>query len=987
MEKVYSLGIDVGSTTVKTVIINENDEIIYSKYQRHFSKVRETVAEQLEEIRSRYPQDSFRACLTGSAGMGLAGNAKLPFVQEVYGAFIAVKKSCPDADVVIELGGEDAKIIFLTGGVEQRMNGSCAGGTGAFIDQMATLLGITPDEMDALSENAQKLYPIASRCGVFAKSDIQPLLNQGARREDIAASIFQAVVDQTVSGLAQGREIKGKVLFLGGPLYFLKGLRKAFEKTLSLSPENAVFPENAPVFMAYGCALFAKENVEPMILEEIIQKIKDAPVSDNIIAGRKLFETHAEYESFAARHKKYSLEKADISTYEGDAYLGIDAGSTTTKLVLITPDAKLLYSHYSSNLGRPLDNIIERLKEIYSLAPKGLKIRGSAVTGYGEDLIRAGLKVDAGLVETVAHYKAAAYFCPNVDFIIDIGGQDIKCFKIKNNAIDSIMLNEACSSGCGSFIQTFALALGYDISEFSKLGLFAERPVDLGSRCTVFMNSSVKQAQKDGASVEDISAGLSASVIKNAIYKVIRAKSVDELGENIVVQGGTFLNDAVLRSFEMELGRNVVRPEIAGLMGAFGAALFAKETAGERSTLISKEELESFSYSAKAAVCGGCTARCNLTIVNFGDGRKFISGNKCEKGAGIKEPKEAPCLYEYKYKRLLSVLEEKCQNPKARVGLPLVLGFYEQLPFWHAFFTSLGFEVVPSEETSRGTYYKGQHTIPSDTVCYPAKLTHGHIESLLERDVDFIFYPCESYNIDEGESDNHYNCPVVAYYPELLKANIPSLNDENFIHPHVDINLKRHAVDTLARALSKYKVSKKDAAKAYERGFEALRSYKDDITRKAFEIIAQARKEGRTIIVLAGRPYHLDPEINHGIHKLITSLGMAVITEDSISHLGHTPKLDVLNQWSYHSRLYRAAQYVTTQPDMQLVQLVSFGCGIDAITTDEVRSILESGGKLYTQLKIDEISNLGAAKIRIRSLAAAIDEKNAQSKIPAMGRA
>ena len=978
MNKVFSLGIDVGSTTVKTVILDESGNIIRSRYQRHFSKVRETVEEQLSEIAAEYSGCEFRLSITGSAGLGLANASGLPFVQEVFGAFIAVKNSYPDADVVIELGGEDAKIIFLTGGVEQRMNGSCAGGTGAFIDQMATLLGITTDELDRLALSAEKLYPIASRCGVFAKSDIQPLLNQGAKREDIAASIFQAVVDQTVSGLAQGREIKGKVLFLGGPLSFQKGLRKAFVNTLKLSDENAVFPENAPCFMAYGCALHAKDTCEPMPIDEITERLKNAEMKDDIITGQPLFGSKEEYESFVARHRQFDLKYADIGKYEGEAFLGIDAGSTTTKLVLITPKGELLYQHYCSSMGRPLDIISSKLKDIYALAGDRVKIVSSAVTGYGEDLIKAGLGIDHGIVETVAHYKAASFFEPDVDFIIDIGGQDIKCFKIKNKAIDSIMLNEACSSGCGSFIQTFALAMGYDIAEFSQLGLFAERPVDLGSRCTVFMNSSVKQAQKDGASVEDISAGLSSSIIKNAVYKVIRAKSVDELGKHIVVQGGTFLNDAVLRSFELELGRNVVRPAIAGLMGAFGCALYAMEHRGEKSSIITAEQLEGFTYSAKQRTCGGCTAHCNLTVISFGDNpgavgrRKFISGNRCEKGAGIALTEEKLCLYDYKYNRLLSVTNEKPASPKAKVGIPLCLGFYEQLPFWHRVFTDLGFEVIVSEESSRDIYYKGQHTIPSDTVCYPAKLAHGHILSLLERGADFIFYPCESYNIDEGQSDNHYNCPVVAYYPELLKANVNALNDENFLHPYIDINLEKHFAEVMSKSLAKYGVSKKDAKAVWSRGMESLRDYSRDLIAKSGEIIQKARERKIPIIVLAGRPYHIDPEINHGIQKLITGLGLAVITEDSVAHLADTPELTVLNQWTYHSRLYRAAKYVTTQPDMQLVQLVSFGCGIDAITTDEVRSILESGGKLYTQLKIDEINNLGAAKIRLRSLVAAM---------------
>jgi len=984
MASKLSLGIDVGSTTVKTVITDTDGNILYSKYQRHLSKVKETVTDQLKLIRADYPNETFNACITGSAGLGLANSSGVSFVQEVHAAFLAVKKSYPDADAVIELGGEDAKIIFLTGGVEQRMNGSCAGGTGAFIDQMATLLGITADELDELSLRAQKVYPIASRCGVFAKSDIQPLLNQGARREDIAASIFQAVVDQTVSGLAQGRSIEGKVLFLGGPLFFLKGLRKAFVNTLGLDDEHALFPDAAPVFVSYGCSLYAATSADSYDIDDLIEKISKAKASDNIVTGEPLFRSQAEYDEFISRHKKFDLGYADIRTYEGDAYLGIDAGSTTTKLVLITDDGRILYHYYSSNQGQPLDKISEQLRQIYSVMNPGITIRGSAVTGYGEDLIKAGLSVDHGIVETVAHFKAAAYFCPDVDFIIDIGGQDIKCFKIKNKSIDSIMLNEACSSGCGSFIQTFAMALGYDIAEFSQLGLFAEHPVDLGSRCTVFMNSSVKQAQKDGATVEDISAGLSSSIIKNAIYKVIRAKSPDELGKNIVVQGGTFLNDAVLRSFEKEMGRDVIRPAISGLMGAFGCALYAKERAsGEASSLISADELANFNYTSRSANCGGCTAHCQLNIINFGKGRRFISGNRCEKGGGASVKNKIPNLYEYKYDSIINTVKEhQPKKYRATVGLPLALSFYEQLPFWHTLFTSLGFRTIVSDESSRGMYYLGQHTIPSDTVCYPAKLTHGHIENLLDKGADFIFYPCMSYNFDEGGSDNHFNCPIVAYYPELLLANNPRLNAGNFIHPYMDLNIRKNVINVMTRVLSKYNV-KGRIPEAVERAYEAMERFRTEIANKARDIIDQARAEKRNIIVLAGRPYHIDKEINHGIHKLVTSLGMAVITEDSVAQLARTPKLGVLNQWTYHSRLYRAAQYVTTQPDMQLIQLVSFGCGIDAVTSDEVRNILESNGKLYTQLKIDEINNLGAARIRLRSLVAAMEQPKAA---PSTGR-
>ena len=976
MENTYSLGIDVGSTTVKTVIL-DGDDIIYNKYERHFSRVRETVGEQLKIIGEKYPDTRFRIAITGSAGLGIAEACGMTFVQEVFSAFTAVNKTYPDADVVVELGGEDAKIILLTGGVEQRMNGSCAGGTGAFIDQMASLLGVTADELNELSLKAEKLYPIASRCGVFAKSDIQPLLNQGAKKSDIAASIFQAVVDQTISGLAQGRKVAGKVLFLGGPLSFLSGLRKAFVDTLKLDADHAVFPELAPCFMAFGSALHAQKIGEEMTIDEALDKIMNSKGSDTIVTGKPLFKDQLDYREFVERHKQSDLKYEDIKTYRGDAYLGIDAGSTTTKLVLITPEGKLLYQYYGSNKGQPLDVIAAKLEDIYDLSTDGLNIKASAVTGYGEDLIKAGLGVDFGIVETVAHYKAAAYFCPDVDFIIDIGGQDIKCFKIKNNAIDSIMLNEACSSGCGSFIQTFAQAMGYEIADFARLGLFAKAPVELGSRCTVFMNSSVKQAQKDGASVEDISAGLSSSIIKNAIYKVIRAKSVEELGKNIVVQGGTFLNDAVLRSFEMELGRNVIRPAIAGLMGALGCALFAKErsAAMPTSALLTKEQLQEFAYKSVATQCRGCTAHCNLTIIRFNDGHRFVSGNRCEKGAGIKIENKVENMVEFKYETILGYEEKKPKNPKARVGIPLALHYYDLMPFFHTLLTELGFEVVLSERSTRDTYYKGQQTIPSDTVCYPAKICHGHIQSLLDKGVDLIFYPCMSYNMDEGGSDNHYNCPVVAYYPELLKANIPELNNKNFIAPYLNINMKKHVAKVIAEVFSNYGIRQKQVAEVLNKAYSEQVRYRREIEQKAKEIIAKAREQGRKTIVLSGRPYHIDPEINHGIHKLIASLGFAVVTEDSVSNLVDVPPLDVLNQWTYHSRLYRAAEYVCRNEDMQLVQLVSFGCGIDAVTTDEVRAILEERGKLYTQLKIDEITNLGAAKIRLRSLAAALEEK------------
>ncbi len=967
------MGIDVGSTTVKAAVIDGSGNLIYSSYVRHFAKVKETVLAELSVIKEKFGGE-YAVSITGSAGLGLSERSGLNFVQEVQAAFIAIKKLYPDADAAIELGGEDAKIIFITGGAEQRMNGSCAGGTGAFIDQMATLLNISVEEMDEISLDAQKIYPIASRCGVFAKSDIQPLLNQGAKKSDIAASIFQTVVDQTVSGLAQGRKIKGKVLFLGGPLYFLKGLRRAFVNTLGLSGDGAVFPENAPCFMAIGAA-YNSSVVTPESIDCIISKISGAKEGGEITLGRRLFGSREEYAEFVKRHRATDLQFADISAYSGDCYLGIDSGSTTTKLMLITPDCKILWSHYQSNNGQPLDIVVKKIKELYALGGGRLNIRGSAVTGYGEDLIKSAIKADFGIVETVAHFKAAVHFNPKVDFIIDIGGQDIKCFKIKNGAIDGIMLNEACSSGCGSFIQTFARAMGMEIDKFAEKGLFAQNPVELGSRCTVFMNSAVKQAQKEGASVDDISAGLSASIVKNAIYKVIRAKSADELGENIVVQGGTFLNDAVLRSFEQETGKNVIRPGIAGLMGAFGAALFAMENIGGESTTATAEELESFGYTSRGANCGKCTSNCNINVIGFSDGRRFISGNKCERGAGMKPLLEDMDIYAYKQSKLYEcVTGMPAGKPKGRVGLPMQLGMFEQAPLWAGFFGTLGFEVVLSEKSSRQLYFKGQHTVASDTACYPAKLMHGHIESLLDAGVDFIFMPCETYNIDEHCSVNHYNCPVVAYYPELLRANNGRLTGDNFISPYIDLNMRKSAAKTLAAALSRYKFKKSEILKALDAGFARLDGYRAAVRAKADEILGRAEAENRQAVVLAGRPYHLDPEINHGINKLLTSLGVAVLSEDSVFEKGDAVKVDVLNQWTYHARLYRAADFVSRRKNVNLVQLVSFGCGLDAITTDEVRAILERNGKLYTQIKIDEINNLGVVKIRLRSMLAAIEE-------------
>ena len=970
------IGIDVGSTTVKVVVLSEQDELLFRSYERHFSMVREKTCELLKRAEPILNGQQVKTVITGSAGLGLAKSANVNFVQEVFATAEAVEKFIPDTDAVIELGGEDAKIIFFQGSLEERMNGSCAGGTGAFIDQMATLVGVTADELDELSLGYEKIYPIASRCGVFAKSDIQPILNQGARKEDVAASIFQAVVDQTVAGLAQGRDITGKVVFLGGPLHFLKGLRQRFKETLKLDDQHAIFPENGDCFAAIGAAL-CSEGYEDSLFEDIYQRLVDS-VEDrgNTQTMPPLFSSQEEYDAFLARHNASRPPQVDPDTYTGKAFLGIDAGSTTTKLCLIAPSGALLYTYYSSNRGNPVSVILEQLHEIYNRFGSRITIAGSAVTGYGEDLIRSAFRVDTGLVETVAHFRAASHFSPGVDFIIDIGGQDMKCFKIRNNAIDSIMLNEACSSGCGSFIETFAKALGYSIADFSKMGLLAQHPVNLGSRCTVFMNSSVKQAQKDGATVEDISAGLSISIVKNAVYKVIRAASADDLGKNIVVQGGTFLNDAVLRAFEMELGRNVTRPVISGLMGAYGAALCAMELGLEKSNILDAEALKSFTHKANPATCQGCTNHCSLTVNLFDGGRRFISGNRCSKPLG-KQNLQRPDMFKYKYEKLRSMEGLGQGNgTRGKMGIPFGLNMYENLPFWYELFTRLNFQVILSPESSRNIYLKGQHTIPSDTVCYPAKLLHGHVEALVEQGVDAIWYPCMSYNNDEGIGDNHYNCPVVAYYPELLAANVPALKKTKFLNPYVGLWRRKDCAKRLAKLFeTEFGISKKETTAAVKAAYAAYDSYLADVRATGQQFIEEARKEGYPIIVMAGRPYHIDPEINHGINDLITSFGFVLITEDCLSHLLGYESRTVLNQWTFQSRMYNAARYICTQDDMQMVQLVSFGCGTDAITTDELRSILEKGGKLYTQLKIDDITNLGAVKIRIRSLIAAMDAR------------
>ncbi|MGL4742337.1 MAG: acyl-CoA dehydratase activase-related protein [Sarcina sp.] len=964
----FKIGIDAGSTTVKLVVLDANYEILYKSYNRHYSKIREVILSELKNIEEVVKDNEFTLAITGSAGYGISRELEIPFVQEVFASTIAIKKRLKNIDVAIELGGEDAKIIFLTDGFEERMNSSCAGGTGAFIDQMAHLMNISNAQLDELSLKAENIYPIASRCGVFAKTDIQPLLNQGAKKEDISASIFQSVVDQTVGGLAQGREIKGNILFLGGPLFFYKGLRERFRKTLKLTEETGILDNDADIFVALGAAIYSKEPNKAYTRSILIDLLEDiSKITKSTSTVPSLFASEDEYLKFKERHAKAKVEEGDINKYKGALYLGIDAGSTTTKLVLMSENKEILHSYYASNKGNPLNVLKSELINIYKILGDDKFIKSSCVTGYGEDLIKSAFNVDYGIVETIAHFRAASYFNPKVDFILDIGGQDIKCFKIDDGIISNIMLNEACSSGCGSFIESFAGQMGYTAKEFAKAGLMAKGVVDLGSKCTVFMNSSVKQAQKDGAGIDDISAGLSMSVVKNALYKVIRITDSNSLGENIIVQGGTMNNDAILRSFELELGKNVIRPTIAGLMGAYGCALYAQEHSDETSKIMTLEEVESFEHDSNVTRCGICTNRCSLTINKFSNGIRFISGNRCKRPEGKKKIDDIKSIYDYKY-NLINEYRNN-QERERKIGIPLALNMYELIPFWTKFFECLDVQVVFSDESSRKLYTKGQHTIPSDTVCYPAKIVHGHIESLLEKNLQNIFYPCMSYNIDEGISDNCFNCPVVAYYPELINANVAALEKSNFIMPFLSLNDRKVLLKTLYKELKDvFDVSKKDIKKAIDEAFSEYENFKSNVRTKGREYIEYARENDKKIIVLAGRPYHVDKEINHGIDRAIAELGVVVVSEDCLSSKDEKPSLNILNQWTYQARLYSAAKVVTENEDMELIQLVSFGCGTDAITSDEIKEILTDGGKIYTQIKIDETNNLGAAKIRIRSL-------------------
>lgn len=961
------IGIDVGSTTLKCIVLDEDDNIIFSSYERHYSQIIKKTKELLEKFMEEYSCDEYvNLAISGSAGMGLADRCQILFIQEVYATRVAVGKLIPEADVVIELGGEDAKILFLTDGLEVRMNGSCAGGTGAFIDQMATLLNITPSEMNDLAKSYDKLYTIASRCGVFAKSDVQPLLNQGAKKNDVAASIFYAVVNQTIAGLAQGRELSGNIVYLGGPLTFLSELRKSFDKTLNT---NGISPNNSLYFVALGTAFMAQK----VNIKSILNMIQNENNTGVFAHTPPLFNSTKEYEDFISRHSTEKVIYSNPKEYNGKAYLGIDAGSTTIKMVIIDDKENILNSVYLSNRGNPVSIVKDFLQDFYNDYPN-IEISCSTVTGYGEDIIKNAFQIDYGIVETIAHFTGAKKFKPNVDFIIDIGGQDIKCFKIKNGIVDNIFLNEACSSGCGSFLQTFAEALNYNIQDFSNLGYFAQNPVDLGSRCTVFMNSSVKQAQKDGATLEDISAGLSISVVKNALYKVIRVTSNNQLGKNIVVQGGTFLNNAVLRAFEIEIGQNVIRPNIAGLMGAYGAALYAKSNSKDKSSILSLDKLKSFSHEVQGTNCKLCSNNCRLTINIFDANRKFISGNRCERPLTKKEGRKQLSIYDYKLKLLSKYKPVKGQ--RGQIGIPMVLNMYELLPFWHKFFTELGFEVITSPKSNKDIYLKGQHTIPSDTICYPAKLVHGHIEALIDSGISTIFYPCMSYNLDEGLGDNHYNCPVVAYYPEVIDANVPQIRDINFIYDYIGLHRPKDFTKKIYTILNKIfkDISLSEIKIASNKAYDEYYCHLENIQNMGKHYIDYANKNNLPIIVLAGRPYHVDPEINNGIDKLICQLGAVVISEDVIS--GNVSKFPttVLNQWTYHARLYAAAKYISNKDNINLVQLVSFGCGLDAVTTDEVREILENEGKIYTQIKIDEITNLGAVKIRLRSLMEALNQ-------------
>ena len=991
MSNTFSLGIDIGSTTVKIAILNPDKEIIFFDYERHFANIQETLTSLLKKAYNQHGNIMLYPMITGSGGLSLSKHLTVPFVQEVVAVATALEDYAPHTDVAIELGGEDAKIIYFTGGIDQRMNGICAGGTGSFIDQMASLLQTDAAGLNAYAKDYKAIYPIAARCGVFAKTDIQPLINEGATKEDLSASIFQAVVNQTISGLACGKPIRGNVAFLGGPLHFLPELKQAFIRTLNLTPKQIIAPEHSHLFAAIGAALNYKEDYN-VDIQNLIQRLSDGiKMEFEIKRMDPLFESSQDYEEFTTRHNVNKVASMELKDYEGDCFLGVDAGSTTTKVALVAEDGTLLYSFYSNNNGSPLATTIHSIKEIYEILPDSAKIVYSCSTGYGEALIKAALMLDEGEVETVSHYYAASFFEPDVDCILDIGGQDMKCIKIKNQTVDSVQLNEACSSGCGSFIETFAKSLNYSVEDFAKEALFAKDPVDLGTRCTVFMNSNVKQAQKEGSEVSDISAGLAYSVIKNALYKVIKITDPKDLGEKVVVQGGTFYNDAVLRSFEKISGCNAVRPDIAGIMGAFGAALVARERydATKETTMLSIDKIHSLQFSTSMARCKGCTNTCLLTINKFTGGRQFISGNRCERGIGKTKNKEnIPNLFDYKNKKLFSY--ESLTSDEAyrgSVGIPRVLNMFENYPYWAVFFKKLGFQVIISPDSNRKIYELGIDSIPSESECYPAKLAHGHVSWLIKHNVDFIFYPCIPYERNETpDANNHFNCPIVTSYAENIKNNMEEISsgEMRFLNPFLSMTNKEIMTKSLVEIFSKeFDISATEIKVACDAAWDELLAMREDIQKKGEEVLKYMKDNNKRGIVLAGRPYHIDSEINHGIPELINSYGIAVLTEDSISHLASVERpLLVMDQWMYHSRLYTAANFVKTQNNLDLIQLNSFGCGLDAVTTDQVSDILTKSDKIYTVLKIDEVNNLGAARIRIRSLLSAIKvrEKNENNR-------
>ncbi len=983
-----NIGIDIGSTTIKTVVMDCDKRVIFKDYSRHFSEISAALTNTLTKLKEIVGEKTFKIALAGSAGMGIAKKISLPFVQEVIACQTAVEEFIPGTDTVVELGGEDAKIIYLNGAPEVRMNGVCAGGTGSFIDHMASLLSTDAPGLNELAEKGRQIYTIASRCGVFAKTDIQALMNDGVKKADIALSIFQAVVNQTIGNLAQGRPIAGKVAFLGGPLHFLPELKKRFVETLKLSPENVADTKDGNYFVAMGAAMSEEaKDFSVTALEDSIQKADAVAKSETRKAYFVLFKNSADYENFRRRHDSAKVKRGDLKNYLGKIFIGIDAGSTTTKICVIGENKEVLYTSYGSNEGSPLKTVINQIRELYAALPENVKIGGVFTTGYGEAIVKAALHADGSEVETFAHLRAAQEFCPEVSFVLDIGGQDMKCFFVKDGTIGNITLNEACSAGCGSFIQNFAQGLNMNVGDFAKKALTSESPVDLGTRCTVFMNSKVKQAQKEGASVSDISAGIALSVIKNALFKVMQLKNFDELGENIVVQGGTFYNDAVLRSIEELLHKNVIRPDIAGLMGAYGAAILALENGNVESKLLSAGELENFEVVTKSYRCGRCGNNCLITMQKFPDGGKYFTGNRCERGVGGKfEAAEIPNAFDFKYKRVFGYESLPKENaPRGVIGIPRTLNIYEDYPFWHTFFTELGYRVELSSESNAKLFYKGMATVPSDSLCYPAKLAHGHIQDLIDRGIKKIFYPCEPYNFDT-RSDNFYNCPIVASYAENIRGNMDILKEKNikFMQPFLPVHDMKKLKRRLSEELISEGVSSKEISEAVDKAAAELENYRQDVRDFGDKVLARIKETGEKAVLLVGRPYHIDPEINHGIAQMIQSYNLPIISEDAIYHIPvNSPKISVVNQWSYHARLYHAAQFAAENPNVILIQLSSFGCGLDALTTEQVKEILESHGRIYTMIKLDEVSNLGAARIRLRSLLAALKRKKPVKYSPA----